>query len=258
MPDCTIVDELARGDDQVVGLDAPEAREDVAGAGRGLLLDVDDDQALRAQLRRDGLLVAGLHLALGGAPERSSALNATRPWPGAPHRAHEAAQPPSAGSASASSRVILCSRTSWRARVHRLHAELAAGLERGVDLVGLALADQVADRRGRHEHLGGAAALAVGRRQQLLGDDALQRHRQLHAHLLLLGGNTSTMRSTVWAVSCVWSVANTRWPVSAAVSAVEIVSRSLISPTRITSGSWRSAALRPSRSSARRRPARAG
>ena len=60
------------------------------------------------------------------------------------------------------------------------------------------------------------------------------------------GGNTSTMRSTVWAVSCVWSVANTRWPVSAAVSAVEIVSRSLISPTRITSGSWRSAAFRPS------------
>ena len=29
------------------------------------------------------------------------------------------------------------------------------------------------------------------------------------------------MRSTVWAVSCVCSVANTRWPVSAAVSAVD-------------------------------------
>ena len=39
------------------------------------------------------------------------------------------------------------------------------------------------------------------------------------------------------------SVANTRCPVSAAVSAVEIVSRSRISPTRITSGSWRSAAF---------------
>ena len=37
------------------------------------------------------------------------------------------------------------------------------------------------------------------------------------------------------------SVANTRWPVSAAVSAVEIVSWSRISPRRITSGSWRSA-----------------
>ena len=57
------------------------------------------------------------------------------------------------------------------------------------------------------------------------------------------GGNTSTIRSTVEAVSWVCSVANTRWPVSAAVSAVEMVSRSRISPTRITSGSWRSAAL---------------
>ena len=58
------------------------------------------------------------------------------------------------------------------------------------------------------------------------------------------GGNTSTMRSTVWAVSWVCRVAKTRWPVSAAVSAVEIVSRSRISPTRITSGSWRRAAFR--------------
>src|SRR5215218_7171880 len=55
------------------------------------------------------------------------------------------------------------------------------------------------------------------------------------------GGKTSMMRSIVWGVSCVCSVAKTRWPVSAAVSAVWIVSRSRISPTRITSGSWRSA-----------------
>ena len=51
------------------------------------------------------------------------------------------------------------------------------------------------------------------------------------------------MRSIVCGVSCVCSVANTRWPVSAAVIAVEIVSMSRISPTRITSGSWRSAAF---------------
>ncbi len=51
------------------------------------------------------------------------------------------------------------------------------------------------------------------------------------------------MRSIVCAVSCVCSVAKTRCPVSAAVSAVEIVSRSRISPTRITSGSSRSAAF---------------
>ncbi len=50
------------------------------------------------------------------------------------------------------------------------------------------------------------------------------------------------MRSIVCGALWVWSVAKTRWPVSAAVSAVEIVSRSRISPTRITSGSWRSAA----------------
>src|SRR3954449_5789288 len=35
--------------------------------------------------------------------------------------------------------------------VHRLHAVRAAGLERGVDLVGLALADQVANCRRRHQ-----------------------------------------------------------------------------------------------------------
>ena len=54
-------------------------------------------------------------------------------------------------------------------------------------------------------------------------------------------GKTSIRRSTVDEASCVCSVAKTRWPVSAAVSAVEIVSRSRISPRRITSGSWRSA-----------------
>ena len=60
------------------------------------------------------------------------------------------------------------------------------------------------------------------------------------------GGKTSMIRSTVWAVDWVCRVAKTRWPVSAAVSAVETVSMSRISPTRITSGSWRSAARRPS------------
>src|SRR6478672_10760223 len=54
------------------------------------------------------------------------------------------------------------------------------------------------------------------------------------------------MRSTVLGAVCVCSVANTRWPVSAAVIAVEIVSRSRISPRRITSGSWRRAARRAS------------
>ena len=58
-------------------------------------------------------------------------------------------------------------------------------------------------------------------------------------------GKTSMTRSIVCGALWVCSVPKTRWPVSAAVSAVEIVSRSRISPTRITSGSWRSAARRP-------------
>ncbi len=49
------------------------------------------------------------------------------------------------------------------------------------------------------------------------------------------------IRLIVSVASSVWSVDMTRWPVSAAVSAVSIVSRSRISPTRITSGSWRRA-----------------
>ena len=51
------------------------------------------------------------------------------------------------------------------------------------------------------------------------------------------------IRSIVCGASCVCRVANTRWPVSAAVMAVEMVSRSRISPTRITSGSCRSTCL---------------
>ena len=55
-------------------------------------------------------------------------------------------------------------------------------------------------------------------------------------------GKTSMTRSIVIGALWVCRVAKTRWPVSAAVSAVAIVSRSRISPTRMTSGSWRSAA----------------
>ena len=51
------------------------------------------------------------------------------------------------------------------------------------------------------------------------------------------------MRLIASAALFVCSVANARWPVSAIVSAAWIVSRSRISPTRITSGSSRSAYL---------------
>src|SRR5206468_680750 len=42
--------------------------------------------------------------------------------------------------------------------------------------------------------------------------------------------------------SLVWSVANTRWPVSDACMAMRAVSRSRTSPTRMMSGAWREAA----------------
>ncbi len=54
-------------------------------------------------------------------------------------------------------------------------------------------------------------------------------------------GNTSMMRSIVLAALVVCRVPNTRWPVSAAVMARRMVSRSRISPTRMTSGSSRRA-----------------
>ena len=54
------------------------------------------------------------------------------------------------------------------------------------------------------------------------------------------GGKKSSMRLIDSVASTVWIVDSTRWPVSAADSAVWTVSSSRISPTRITSGSWRS------------------
>ena len=55
----------------------------------------------------------------------------------------------------------------------------------------------------------------------------------------MCGGKKSMIRLIVSGASTVWSVESTRCPVSAADSAVETVSSSRISPTRITSGSWR-------------------
>ena len=54
------------------------------------------------------------------------------------------------------------------------------------------------------------------------------------------------MRSSVLTAEVVCSVPSTRWPVSAASMAMVIVSGSRNSPTRITSGSSRKAACKPS------------
>src|ERR671914_1242364 len=104
---------------------------------------------------------------LVGEPARSSALNAKVAIAlRHPHGAHQAPQllgGAGAGLGQLARDLVLAHQLRQR-RVHRLHPELAAGLERRVDLVCLALADQVADGRSRHEHLGGAAASpAVGR-----------------------------------------------------------------------------------------------
>ena len=59
-------------------------------------------------------------------------------------------------------------------------------------------------------------------------------------------GKNSTSRPSVSAASTVCIVESTRWPDSAAWSAVSADSRSRSSPIRITSGSWRSTRLRAS------------
>jgi hypothetical protein len=70
----------------------------------------------------------------------------------------------------------------------------------------------------------------------------IQRKRvgQADADLLLfLGSNMPRMRLMVSPALMVCSVLKTRWPVSAALKAIFTVSRSRISPTRMTLGAWR-------------------
>ena len=73
--------------------------------------------------------------------------------------------------------------------LHRHHPARRAGLHHRVDLLDLRLADQVPDRVVGDEDLERRdAAAAVGRRHEVLGDDALQRRRELDADLPLLVG----------------------------------------------------------------------
>src|SRR4051794_6374623 len=71
--------------------------------------------------------------------------------------------------------------------VHRVHAVLRTRLERAVDLVRLALTDEVAHRRRGHEDLGrDCAAPTVGGLGERLADDALKGTGKLDTDLLLL------------------------------------------------------------------------
>src|SRR5213593_3925088 len=155
--------------------------------------------------------------------------------------------------------------------VHGLHAKLRAGLDRRVNLVRLRLANQVPDgRRGHHDlHRGHtaeflqrrparslavpAAAATVRRSDRpamncMLGSNCCETTASSTAASCTricccwYGGKTSMIRSTDCAALAVCNVAKTRWPVSAMVSAAEMVSRSRISPTMITLGSSRSTA----------------
>ena len=121
-----------------------------------------------------------------------------------------------------------------------------ARLERGRDLVRLALADERGDGGGRAEDLeGGDAPREAAPREERLRDDRLERVREHDADLALLAGreraddavDRGRARSSCGACRARGG------PVSEAVIASEIVSRSRISPTRMTSGSSRSAAL---------------
>src|SRR5512132_2219113 len=74
--------------------------------------------------------------------------------------------------------------------LHRLHAARGARLHDRIDLLDIRLPDQIANRVVGHQHLERSrAAELVGGRHEGLRDDALERRRELHAHLaLLLGG----------------------------------------------------------------------
>src|SRR3712207_1914991 len=110
----------------------------------------------------------------------------------------------------------------------------------------LCLPDKVPyTRRGNQNLARHYPSLPVAPRDQRLGDNALERVGELGPDLMLLGGGkTSMTRSTVCGASWVWRVPKTRWPVSAAVTPSEMVSRSRISPTSITLGSCLRTCLR--------------
>ena len=161
-----------------------------------LLLEGHDLEALRLQLRRRGLLVGALDLAALRDPGEVDRLECERGHQAAlassdvGRHLDQLAQLLGARGARLGDRLRdLAGADEARQRgVHRLHAVRRAGLDQRVDLVRLALADQVAHARRRHEDLGGdLAAPAVGRRDERLRDDPLEADRELRADLALLG-----------------------------------------------------------------------
>src|SRR3954447_24764126 len=82
---------------------------------------------------------------------------------------------------------LVCLDEVGQVLVHRVHSVLRARLKCGVDLVRLALTDEVADRGRGYENLGGDDPTgAIGRLGQRLADHALQGAGKLYPDLLLL------------------------------------------------------------------------
>jgi hypothetical protein len=127
--------------------------------------------------------------------------------------------------------------------VHEAHALAHPGFHGVAQAGGFAFADEVgmavlltrSRRRARGRRRGG---------QQALADDPAQALGDAGADLRLLGGREDVeQRLSVVAASLVCMVPITRWPVSLALMAISIVSRSRSSPITITSGSSRRAPL---------------
>ena len=110
--------------------------------------------------------------------------------------------------------------------VQAVHAQRGTGLQDAWDLVALALTDEVCHGIGADQNLGrGAAALAPasGRSCWVMTPRSTAASWP-RIWFCAPAGQTSIMRSMVWAAPIVCSVLRTRWPVSAAVTAAEIVS----------------------------------
>src|SRR5207244_2836477 len=109
--------------------------------------------------------------------------------------------------------------------IHQLHALLARGGDHRRDLERLPLADEVRHRIVvEHDLDGQDAPLSVARLEQILADHRAQAVGERGADLLLLpGGKALISRSTVVAALTVWTVPNTRCPVSAAITVNSMV-----------------------------------
>src|SRR6266849_2422652 len=129
--------------------------------------------------------------------------------------------------------------------VQRLHAVLLPCLHRRLDLVDLVVADQGADRGRAHHDLGRHHAPPPLRLLQQRLREYASSTKASWARICdcWCAGKTSMMRLMLSIAELVCSVANAKWPVSAMVNAAAIVSKSRISPSSTTSGSWRSAYL---------------